>query len=118
MVKRFDVDHDRYGDSFGEIIESTEGEYVKYSDMQTYLILFRCNLEMAIKHDCAIEIEEIEAEVEGLRKDAERYRWMMKKHDGFYKSVDAMWDKYKYNDGRPSKEEFDAAIDAAMKETK
>lgn len=59
-------------------------------------------------------IDALKAEVERLRKDAERYRWMVHQPEtAVSRSIQTMWANCKTN--YPSPAEWDAAIDAAMK---
>ena len=63
-----------------------------------------------------IECARLEKEVDALRKDAERYRWLRDQNNS--EAVEDMIRVYNYGDGAKllDGEELDAAIDAAMRE--
>lgn len=62
----------------------------------------------------AAEITSLRAEAEALRKDAERYRWLADDCDGNAQDDFIIW----LNGHVCSRQEFDAAIDAAIDATK
>jgi hypothetical protein len=76
------------------------------------ILEFARAIESAATAPLLERIAELERELEALRKDAERYRWLTtgdKVYSRFREAYDA-WD------GSDAKTGFDAAIDAAMKE--
>ena len=90
--------------SFGILAENTK-----------IVIIPELNKDLA-EHIINSHNESLTQQLESGRKDAERYRWM--RDSGRYRPSYYGWDTDVVGNRKFSKEELDAAVDKAMKESK
>ncbi len=79
-IKRFNHGVCEYpGGTFSEMNQEADGDYVLHSDHEAEVARLRAELEKVRGYEVApleAKVAELLAEVEMLRKDAERYRWL------------------------------------------
>lgn len=75
-------------------------------------LTLRLTPEMPITSVMLEEIARLREELAAAQEDAARYRWLRENLD----NTEALEELYEYPGDIPTAEEFDAAIDAAMKE--
>lgn len=73
------------------------------------------NRSASLFGQAADEIERLRAEVEALREDAERYRWLRQANDGWHWQVSKRWRDGMIQIGDPDNRYLDAVIDAARR---